>query len=119
MGGETLWRSSLEEVASKYRATEDAKVAFRGIRKHGSKLSRRIEPIAFSTSKMFANTSIRLAANLIMAFDRFRTWRANGARYRCDGPRTHHRRTRRVPLGYPRRPRSGQGARKCADGARY
>src|SRR5882672_4623519 len=117
------WEQSRAVSSTRLRATivptQMAKDAVRRMREHGSRHSRRIEPIALSTSKMFANTSRRLAANLITAFDRFRTWRANGARYRCDEPRTHHRRTRRVPLEYPRRPRSGQGARKCADGARY
>src|SRR5258705_11357387 len=101
----TISRSFLDKVASNYSANADGKDAVRRIREHGSRHSRRIEPIALLTSKMFANTSRRLAANLITAFDRFRTWRANVARYRCDVPRTHHRRTRRLPLGYPRRPR--------------
>jgi hypothetical protein len=57
-------RSFLDKVASNYRANADGKDAVRRIRQHGSRHPRRIEPIALSTSKMFANTSRRLAANL-------------------------------------------------------
>jgi hypothetical protein len=47
----TISRSFLDKIASNYRANADGKDAVRRMREHGSRHSRRIEPIALSTSK--------------------------------------------------------------------